>query len=258
MKSSLYITADDYGLHPAINDGILALHDVGIVNRTSIIVGTEYFKESVDALKKKSKLEAGIHLNLTDGKPILSESRVRSLVNARGEFIGGRHMAVAASVMLGAFDVDEIRAEWSSQIEKAKHAGLKIAFLNSHGHIHLLPQLQDVIVDLADKYGIGYIRVILNASGVKGVIFRQLSLNLIKKIEKQKLEIKYPTQVLGIDHQGHFTESIVKAELAKCKEGEVVELITHPAISINPYHKAWGYHTDQEYMSLKSILLNYL
>lgn len=253
MKSTLYVIADDFGLHPAINEGILKLHNKGIVNRTSIIVGTEYFKESVNALKKMPRLEVGAHLNLTDGKPILHASHVSSLVNKKGGFIGGRHIAVATGVMLGALSVDEIRSEWSAQIDKAKQAGLNITFLNSHGHIHLLPQLHDVILDLAVEHDIEYIRVILNASGLKGYVYKTLSKRLIQKIKDRKLEITYPAAVYGIDNQGHLTNKIIESELKKRKKGEIAEFITHPAVHSNEYHTAWGYETKQEYESLMSI-----
>lgn len=253
MKSTLYVTADDFGLHPAINEGILKLHNKGIVNRTSIIVGTEYFKESVSALKKTPRLEVGVHLNLTDGKPILHVSHVSSLVNKKGEFIGGRHIAVATGVMFGALSVNEIRAEWSAQIDRAKKAGLNITFLNSHGHIHLLPQLHDVILDLAVEHDIEYIRIILNASGLKRYIYKALSKMLIQKIKDKKLEITYPAAVYGVDHQGHLDKGIIESELKKYKKGEIAEFITHPASYENEYHTAWGYETKQEYESLISI-----
>ncbi len=253
MKSTLYVTADDFGLHPAINEGILKLHNMGVVNRVSIIVGTEYFKESVSALKKTPRLEVGVHLNLTDGRPILHASNVRSLVNKRGGFIGGRHIAVATGVMFGALSIIEIRAEWSAQIDRAKRAGLKITFLNSHGHIHLLPQLQDVILDLAVENNIKYIRVILNASELKGYIYKVLSKRLIQKIKDRKLEITYPAAVYGVDHQGHLDKGIIESELKKRKKSEIAELITHPASHENEYHTAWGYATKQEYESLVSI-----
>jgi predicted glycoside hydrolase/deacetylase ChbG (UPF0249 family) len=52
----------------------------------------------------------------------------------------------------------EVERELRSQIDKVASAGVRITHLDSHKHIHVVPQLFNVVVKLAREYGIRCIR----------------------------------------------------------------------------------------------------
>ena len=42
----LIVNADDFGLHPLINEGILESHQQGIVTSTSLLASGKYFEDA--------------------------------------------------------------------------------------------------------------------------------------------------------------------------------------------------------------------
>ena len=95
--TAVVVTADDFGLCEAIDDAICLLHDRGVVGRTSLLVNTPLFESSVTALRSRPALEVAVHLNLTDGRPVLPPEDVPTLVDGRGCFRGGRHYGISCS-----------------------------------------------------------------------------------------------------------------------------------------------------------------
>ena len=251
MRPDLWVTADDYGLCSEINQGILELCDLGVVNRVSVVANGNGFDEAArELLKRGPRVETGVHLNLTDGRPVLAAGDTRSLVNARGEFPGGKHYTVAFKIALGLSRPEEIRKEWAAQIRKALNAGCRIRFINSHGHLHLLPQLQATVIGLLREFDIPYVRLVLKPRSLKTLFFAVLSRLFLSRMRASGLATAYPEEVLGITHQGALNKDRVLKELGRRAEGRV-ELIVHPAAKNNAYHKAWGYRTAEEFAGLR-------
>lgn len=144
----LIINADDFGLTPGVNEGILRGLTAGIVSDTTLMVNTDHTAAAVALLKQSGRKAAGLHLNLTCGAPILPAADVPSLVDAAGRF---RRPAVAAAVALK--PVDAAR-ELAAQVEKFLATGLEPTHLDSHHHIHAYPALQDIVIDLARRLAV--------------------------------------------------------------------------------------------------------
>lgn len=124
---TLVVTADDFGLCAEIDEAICLLHDRGVVGRTSLVVNTPQFEASVEALRRRPGLEVAIHLNVTDGRPVLPPEEVPTLVDGGGSFRGGRHYAVLAGILAGRVRRSDVHREWQAQIAKARDAGLGTA-----------------------------------------------------------------------------------------------------------------------------------
>lgn len=247
----LIVTADDFGLCPEVNDAVCLLHDRGVVQRTSFIVNTEYFEPCAEALRRRPALEVGIHLDLTDGRPVLPAGEVPSLVNRNGCFRGGRHYGVLARILSGWMVRREIRSEWRAQIAKAKRAGIDVKYLNAHGHLHLLPQLRGVVLDLLEEFAIPHLRVVLVADSARGVLLRLCSFGMVRAVRRRGLPVAFPDRILGLGREGSLSEQHILKELAGQGEG-VAELIVHPALGGNEYHRRWHYAGEEEVRALLS------
>jgi predicted glycoside hydrolase/deacetylase ChbG (UPF0249 family) len=241
----LIVTADDFGLCAEVNDAICQLHDRGVVQRASVIVNTEHFESSVGALRSRPALEAGIHLNLTDGRPVLPPGEVGALVNSRGGFRGGRHYGVLTHILGRRMPRDDIRAEWRAQVVKMRRAGLDIKHLNAHGHLHLLPQLREVVLDLLEEFAIAHVRLVLAGDSARGVLLRLCSRGMVRAIRRRGLAVTFPDRILGLGCSGALTEPQLLKELTRRWEG-VAELVVHPALGDNPYHRRWRYAGEAE------------
>ena len=227
------------------------LHDRGIIQRTCFMVSTAHFESSVEALLCRPTLEVAIHLDLTDGRPVLPATAVPSLVNRNAGFRGGRHYAVLARIIAGQMSRREIRAEWRAQIVTAKSAGIEIQQLTSHGHLHLLPQLRSVVLDLVEEFAIPQLRVVRSSESSRGLLLRVCSAGLIEAAKRRGLSVTCDDRILGLGQQGPIDLQRLLKALAGAREG-TVELIVHPAVAGNDYHRRWGYSGREELSMLLS------
>lgn len=241
--TSPVITADDFGLCASIDDAICRLHDRGVVGRTSLVVNTPFFESSLRALRARPALEVAIHLNLTDGRPVLAPAEVPTLVDGRGEFGGGRHYGVVARIASGRISRDDVQREWRAQIVKARHAGVPIRELNSHGHLHLLPHLHGIVLALRREFDIPQVRLVHSLEWPRGVILQACSRLLRRALRRDGVELRWPDRTLGLRHPGAVDPAIALHELAS-NDSPRVEIIVHPSTGRNPYHDRWGYRGE--------------
>ena len=83
-KRLLIVAADDFGLTRKINEAIAKAHREGIVTAASLIVNGGAFESAVDILKQNPLLDAGLHLNLTEGYAVAPHDQIPSLANSSG------------------------------------------------------------------------------------------------------------------------------------------------------------------------------
>ncbi len=238
--NGLLVTCDDYGLCTEVNEAVCLLHDAGIVGRASLLVNTPLFDRCVAELKERPGLEVGVHLNLTDGPPVLPAASVPTLVDRRGLFPGGRHYRVAARLLAGRSSPREAHAEWRAQIRRALDAGLRVRHLNSHGHIHLLPPLHGVVADLVEEFAVPHLRLVLRGKGLRGRLLRRPSQRLLDLLRARGLRVEFPRAVLGLGRPGSLDRGGLLSEMASVREG-TSELLVHAALGPNDYHRRWRY-----------------
>ena len=153
----LIVTADDFGLSPGVDEGILEAFRCGIVSSTALLVNFPDAAEAVVRLGQEPNLEVGLHLNLTAGPPVLPPMRVASLVGANGTF--HNFTAFFAQAALSRINWNEVALEWRAQFERGLDLGCQFTFVNSHQHVHMLPEAARICSQLANEFGVGPIRL---------------------------------------------------------------------------------------------------
>lgn len=251
MHGSLLLTADDFGLCRQVNEAVCILHDRGVVHSTSLVANTELFDLSVSQLRERPGLQVGVHLNLTDGRPVLSPRQVPSLVNLGGAFHGGRHYRVLARVLSRRVSADEVRAEWTAQLARVTEAGIRIHHLNSHGHFHLLPAFRAVVLDLVEEFAIPCLRLLLSVDSLRHRAFAPCSRGMLAEMRRRGTRTEYPRHVLGLARQGALTQTFFLERLGQGTDGPT-ELIVHPSAAGNEYHRRWRYAGEAEMRALLS------
>ena len=117
---------------------------------------------SVEALAaaRAIDLDVGLHLNLCAGTPLSPPTTVPSLL--AGGATPGPRFATAGAIqwryLCGRLALDEVERECRAQIERFLATGATPSHLDSHCHLHALPQLYRLIVRLAHRYGIPGVR----------------------------------------------------------------------------------------------------
>ncbi|HVB28661.1 MAG TPA: ChbG/HpnK family deacetylase, partial [Terriglobia bacterium] len=153
----LIVNADDFGLTEGVNRAILDGHRNGIVTSATLMANGEAFDSAVAAASGAPALGVGVHLNLTQGRPVCPAAQVPSIVTSEGSFYPGPGI-LAWRILTRKVTPRDVEGELRSQIEKVASSGVRITHLDSHKHVHLLPPLFDLVVRLAREYGIGRVR----------------------------------------------------------------------------------------------------
>lgn len=153
----LIVNADDFGLTEGINRGIAEAHQRGILTSATLLVNGIALESAAELALRSPQLGVGIHLNLTDGRPLSDPSRVSSLVNQGGHFFGGP-VDLGRRILFGRVRLAEVERELSAQIEKVRGAGIAVTHLDGHKHVHMLPGIFPIVVRLARQHGIRGVR----------------------------------------------------------------------------------------------------
>lgn len=263
LSGKLIVVADDLGLDESINEGIFFAFKEGLIDWASLMVNGQAFDHAVAGIKTTPGLKVGIHLVLVEEKSILLRSEIPSLLNHKGLFYRS-HRIFFILYILGLVKHDELKKEIEAQIKKVLEMGIKPQFINSHQHLHLLPGIMDIIISMAQKYNIPYIRIVNEPLEASGSLFRKVQLCFLKFLSfwaKNKI-IKNGLQCndlfVGFLHAGNLSKSDIDfARRLNHKYPEkIIELGCHPGFE-NPYlttrYKKWGYHWQYEIEVLKSL-----
>ena len=82
----LVVTADDFGRSPSVNRAVATACDRGVLTAASIVAAGDAFEEAVDLAARYPELSVGLHIMLSDGRPVLSAADIPGLVDAEGRF----------------------------------------------------------------------------------------------------------------------------------------------------------------------------
>jgi chitin disaccharide deacetylase len=150
----LIVNADDLGLSPGVNRGIMDLAAAGVVTSASLLMN---LPATADAVRRATAIDLplGVHLNLTAGRPLTGPGT--SLTRAEGRF--GRPEWVVGQLVAGRLRLPEVEREWEAQIEAFLATGLRPSHLDTHVHLHVLPPLAAIVWRLAGRHGIGAVRL---------------------------------------------------------------------------------------------------
>ena len=156
-RPQVIVTGDDLGLRTDWDTRIFEAHERGFLTSTSIATNGTTYRTAARRLRESGN-DCGVHLNLVHGEPLSPRSEVRGLVDAEGRFPGtvGRFLLRYES---GAVRMRDVALEWERQVQRAFYDGLVPSHLNAHYHLHALPGLFRLVVDLARRFEIGWVRM---------------------------------------------------------------------------------------------------
>lgn len=141
------LCADDYGLSPGIGVAVRDLLDRGRLSATSCMTAGPHWPAEAARLRPYAgRADLGLHLTLTDQAPAGPCPRLAP---------DGRLPPLPALVTASLFarlPLDEIAAEAERQVDRFEAAmGRPPDHIDGHQHVHGLPGIRDVVVDLARR-----------------------------------------------------------------------------------------------------------
>jgi hopanoid biosynthesis associated protein HpnK len=240
----LIVTADDFGLTHRVNEAIGKAHRQGIVTSASLMANGVAFESAVDILKCNPGLDVGLHLNLTEGRPITPASQIPSLANSTG-FLYDHPFKLAAAMLRGKVRAADLEKEVRAQIERCVSAGARITHVDGHKHVHVLPPVLKVVCRVAPQYGIKAVRATVERTPrLLSFVFRNSSSwpQILKQYVFGKVvsgnwwlagpgeegrTMNAPRRLYGITQTG-FLDAATFAEIVKGLETGINELMCHP------------------------------
>ena len=122
------------------------------------MAGGVAFDDAVKLAKKIPALGVGIHFTLANGNPVLPPEDIPSLVTAEGIF-HDNYVLFLKKYFSGKISLDEVRAELAAQLNKIRRAGLTLTHFDSHQHLHHVPGIIKIALELAAAENISAMRV---------------------------------------------------------------------------------------------------
>ena len=237
MKS-LIVTADDFGLHEAVNSAVERASREGVLTAASLMVGAPAAADAVRRARELPGLSVGLHLVLADGWSVLPPAKVPALVDARGRF--GNNM-VRDGVRFFALPAvrRQLEAEIRAQFQAFADTGLTLDHVNAHKHFHLHPTLLEMLLRIGGEFGIPAVRlprepgwVARRAGGpiagpaVAGLLSPWLA---IMRRRLRTAHVAHNDYVFGMSDSGAMIEERLLEILGRLPEG-VTEIYLHPAV----------------------------
>lgn len=161
MAGTIIVNADDFGKSESINAAIAECFDKGIIKRTTLMVNMPAADAAVALAKEKGFFEqVGIHLNLTEGRPLTKEIQNNPLIcDEKGSFHAGFQKTMKYRLYMDELTISQIRTELNAQLQKYMEYGLKLMHVDSHHHVHTNYPVLRALKPLAKEYGFSSIRL---------------------------------------------------------------------------------------------------
>ena len=233
----LIINADDFGLTSGINRAILDAHTAGMVTSATLMANGPKFAEAAKAATEAG-LSVGCHIVLVDGAPVLEPAQVPTLLAKHGQLRQGfGEFALAA--LRHKLDPKQIEAEATAQIRKLQAAGIAVSHVDTHKHVHMLPQVLHPLLRAAVACGVRAVRnpfeplrldhlaahPALWKRGGEVAILRTFARGFRRAAAEA--DVITPDGTLGIMATGSWGERVLRYIIENLGDG-TWELVSHP------------------------------
>jgi predicted glycoside hydrolase/deacetylase ChbG (UPF0249 family) len=247
IAPGLIVNADDLGIHPNINAGILSAYHHGIVTSATMLMTTPYLAMTLDQLRADT-LPVGIHLSLTLGKAVARRSEVPDLVDEQNNFRWSSRQLLLRSFFgeEGGRLASQIHREFEAQLGLAHDHGLRPTHVDSHQHVHMNPTIFSLVESLLPRYGfkrLRYSREVFSIIDLTRLV-KQGKLSNIAKItllrwlsRRVRPQLATTDGFFGVLFSGAVTKQALAAAVLALRDHRSLEVCIHPGFPA-PKHEA--------------------
>lgn len=235
----LILTADDFGLSPAVNEAVERAYRDGVLTATSLLVGAPAAADAVERARRNPGLRVGLHLAVTRCRPVLPASELPDITDGNGNL---PHNLAAAGVRY--FFLSRARAQLAAEIraqfEAFRATGLPLDHVDGHNHMHLHPTVFSLLLRIGADYDLAAVRLPREpvrpflAAGQEGAAGRLLQRLLLAPwtgllaVRLRRARVHSNDWLLGLFDTGAMHTERVLALLPHLPDG-TSEMMFHPA-----------------------------
>jgi chitin disaccharide deacetylase len=251
--------ADDLGLNDRIDDGILRAFVKGVLTSSAVLANGPTAESAVKRLRESSAqwcegdliiapqrtalndpilpFDLGVHLNLTQGRPLTGNRFPAALLDDEGLFLRPSQLFVKLATSPSKWRA-ALQTELCAQIAWLFDQGSTPTHVNGHQYIELFPGVAPILPGVLAKFSIDVVRLpyernLLATSGNLGI--PTLLIAQIKKLLAARFgrivtqaQLKHTDCFFGTAHAGRFNESSLANCLRLVTTERLIEVAIHP------------------------------
>jgi len=241
--------ADDFGLNRAVTDGILRGFAHGPLTSAALLANAPDAARALDLWKQllqdqqanrlpslalrqrlgdpQRPFDLGIHLNLTQGRPLTGSRYAQELLDEAGRFPGilalYRRLRRPGPKVIAA-----VNAELCCQVEVLLDHGLRPTHLNGHQYVEMIPAVAEIVPQLLEQFEINVVRVAVEPCLLRSTLRGRLALPrwLVAQVKQwyarrfrvrmDRLGVAHPAWFFGTVHAGHIDMRVMRVFLGAC------------------------------------------
>ena len=254
--------ADDFGMNPAVTDGILDGFQQGLLTGTSVLSNAPDAARALAAWKqlaedrrrgclpsarRRQRLEdperafdLGVHLNLTQGRPLSGDRFPADLLDPEGR-LRGIGLLARRLARSGRRFARAIEEELGRQIEFVLDHGHRPSHLSGHQYVELIPTVGRIVASLLARFQIGAVRVAVESAWLRSLGWPGVGLGrwLVGagrwcaagqfRRRVAAAGVVSPDAFLGSLSAGRVTLQQIRSFLAANRRFRRAEIVLHPA-----------------------------
>ena len=160
----IIVNADDFGRDENATRAIAESFRRGFLTQTTLMVNMPWADKAVELARKEGFSDkVGLHLNLTEGKPLTAAIMgCEAFCDTNGFFSG--HLP-SAKELKAESTTEAMRQEIVAQVEQFLSFDLIFLHCDGHHHVQARPHIAKVLMPILRHYGFQSIRRPINAYG---------------------------------------------------------------------------------------------
>jgi predicted glycoside hydrolase/deacetylase ChbG (UPF0249 family) len=150
------VNADDFGFSDHTVEATIECFKKRVISSATMMPNMPGFEKACEFAVNHPEFSYGLHLCLTDERPLSKPDQIPSLVDTSGLLWPTREFWKRA--VLGRLSRDEIVKEMEAQISRIRDTGISLSHIDGHGYVHTAPIVLSVLPRILRKHAISAMR----------------------------------------------------------------------------------------------------
>jgi predicted glycoside hydrolase/deacetylase ChbG (UPF0249 family) len=251
--------ADDLGFSSAVDDGILDAFEHGVLTSTSVLTNGPTADQALNRVSRLSvawltrefdggcrrqllddpdePFDIGVHLNLTQGRPLTSRRYPAELLDDQGCFPGPNKLFFKLLLRPRRW-LSAIKSELNEQISRIVDQGVQPTHANGHQYVELFPMVREILPEVLSRFSIRVVRLpverrlaatTLRSRGLRAWVLAHIKRHFARQFacSLRTAALASADRFIGTAHAGHVTLAVISNGLLSVQE-QITEIAIHP------------------------------
>lgn len=229
------LSADDFGLSLAVNEGIERAHSEGLLSTVSLMVAGDAAEDAIRRARRLPGLKVGLHLVAIEGPAVLPPAQIAALLDEEGR-IPSDQLGLGLRYAFSPATRAALTREIAAQFRAFAATGLPLDHANAHKHMHMHPFVAARMLAEGRTHGLRAMRIpaepaaVMTALGVPQGLGARALLAWTRqlRLRARRAGLCVNDHAFGLAWSGHMTEERLLRLIPRLPPG-LSEIYFHPA-----------------------------